>query len=244
MVLALNGLLFDGAFFNGLLSAHQIMVYLLRAVVMLIALPFHESAHALVSHWLGDDTAKNAGRLSMNPLRHFDPWGALCMVVGGVGWAKPVGIDVRNYKNPKVGMAVSAAAGPLSNLLLAWVSMILYKLLWYRCAGLELSRSAPLWWLFFFLQLMISMNISLAVFNLLPAPPFDGSRIALLFLPQKTYFRAMRYERTIMLIVLGLVLLGLLDRPLGAAVDAVWGLMDGMTGFVDRLWAGKIAVGV
>lgn len=229
----MNGLLFSGGFFNGLLSARQIAFYLLRAAVMLIALPFHESAHALVSHWLGDDTAKNAGRLSLNPMRHFDPWGALCMVVGGVGWAKPVGIDVRNYKNPKVGMAVSAAAGPLSNLLLAWVSMILYKLLWYLGAGYAAQAGTALWYLVLFFQLMISMNVSLAVFNLLPVPPFDGSRIALLFLPQKTYFRAMRYERYVMLIVLGLVFLGLLDRPLGLAVDAVWQLLDRATGFVE-----------
>ena len=104
---------------QGLLSPYQILAYLLRAVVVLIAIPFHEAAHALVSHWLGDDTAVRAGRLSLNPMRHFDPLGALCMLVGGVGWARPVGVNPRNYKDPKVGMAVSAAAGPLSNFLLA-----------------------------------------------------------------------------------------------------------------------------
>ena len=120
---------------NGLLSATQIMMYICRALVVLLTIPFHESAHALVSHWLGDDTAVRAGRLSLNPMRHFDPLGALCMLVGGVGWAKPVSINPYNYKNPKVGMAVSAAAGPISNLLLAWVSMILYKICYYSGAG-------------------------------------------------------------------------------------------------------------
>ena len=120
---------------NGLLSPYQVLEYLLRAVVVLIAIPFHEAAHALVSSWLGDDTAKRAGRLSLNPIRHFDPLGALCMLLGGVGWAKPVGVNPWKYKNPKVGMAISAAAGPLSNLLLAWVSMILYKVLFYSTAG-------------------------------------------------------------------------------------------------------------
>ena len=91
---------------NGLLSPAMIVQYLLRAVVVLIAIPFHESAHALASHLLGDDTAVRAGRLSMNPLRHFDPLGALCMLVGGVGWAKPVSINPYNYRNPKVGMAL------------------------------------------------------------------------------------------------------------------------------------------
>ena len=95
---------------NGLLSPVRIVQYLLRAVVVLIAIPFHESAHALASHLLGDDTAVRAGRLSMNPMHHFDPLGALCMLVGGVGWAKPVSINPYNYKNPKLGMALSAAA--------------------------------------------------------------------------------------------------------------------------------------
>ena len=160
---------------NGLLSPAVILQYLLRAIVVLIAIPFHESAHALASHLLGDNTAVRAGRLSLNPMRHFDPLGALCMLVGGVGWAKPVSINPYNYKNPKVGMALSAAAGPASNFLLAWVSMILYKLCWYSGA----RQAVPA--LSMFLYYMVAMNLSLGVFNLLPVPPFDGSRIALLF---------------------------------------------------------------
>ena len=163
---------------NGLLSATQIMMYICRALVVLLTITFHESAHALVSHWLGDDTAVRAGRLSLNPMRHFDPLGALCMLVGGVGWAKPVSINPYNYKNPKVGMAVSAAAGPISNLLLAWVSMILYKICYYSGVG----DAVPFIEMFFYY--MITMNLSLAVFNLIPVPPFDGSRIFLLFLPE------------------------------------------------------------
>ena len=155
---------------NGLLSPAVIVQYLLRAVVVLITIPFHESAHALASHLLGDDTAVRAGRLSMNPLRHFDPLGALCMLVGGVGWAKPVSINPYNYKNPKVGMALSAAAGPASNLLLAWVSMILYKLCWYSGLG----DAVPV--LTMFLYYMVAMNLSLAVFNLLPVPPLSPLR--------------------------------------------------------------------
>ena len=153
---------------NGLLSPAVILQYLLRAIVVLIAIPFHESAHALASHLLGDDTAVRAGRLSLNPMRHFDPLGALCMLVGGVGWAKPVSINPYNYKNPKIGMALSAAAGPASNFLLAWVSMILYKLCWYSGAG----QAVPA--LSMFLYYMVAMNLSLGVFNLLPVPPFDG----------------------------------------------------------------------
>ena len=215
---------------NGLLSPYQIVVYLLRALVVLIAIPFHEAAHALVSHWLGDDTAVRAERLSLNPLRHFDPLGALCMLIGGVGWAKPVGVNPRNYKNPKVGMAISAAAGPISNFLLAWVSMILYKCVIYSGLGGLVPA------LMLFLYDMVAMNLSLGVFNLIPVPPFDGSRIVLLFLPQRLYFKAMQYERQIMLIVLLLVFFGLLNRPLSIVVNFMWELLVGLTGFVDLLW--------
>lgn len=215
---------------NGVISPQELYYYALRAVAMLIVIPFHESAHALISWKLGDSTAKDMGRLSMNPLRHFDPLGALCMLVGGVGWAKPVSINPYNYKNPKVGMALSAAAGPASNLLLAWVSMILYKLCWYSGLG----DAVPM--LTMFLYYMVAMNLSLAVFNLLPVPPFDGSRIALLFLPQRLYFRAMKYERYIMLAVLALVFLGLLDAPLSWLVNGMWRLMLRLTGFVELLW--------
>lgn len=215
---------------QGLLSGYQVLQYLLRAIVVLIAIPFHEAAHALVSHWLGDDTALRAGRLSLNPMRHFDPLGALCMLIGGVGWARPVGINPRNYRNPKVGMAVSAAAGPVSNFLLAWLSMILYKVVLY--SGLA-GRVSPL---AMFLYDMVVMNLSLAVFNLIPVPPFDGSRIVLLFLPERLYFKAMRYERYIMLAVLALVFLGALNVPLSVAVNFLWNRLVDLTGFVELFW--------
>ena len=215
---------------QGLLSGYQVLQYLLRAIVVLIAIPFHEAAHALVSHWLGDDTALRAGRLSLNPMRHFDPLGALCMLIGGVGWARPVGINPRNYRNPKVGMAISAAAGPVSNFLLAWLSMILYKVVLY--SGLA-GRVSPL---AMFLYDMVVMNPSLAVFNLIPVPPFDGSRIVLLFLPERLYFKAMRYERYIMLAVLALVFLGALNVPLSVAVNFLWNRLVDLTGFVELFW--------
>ena len=212
---------------NGLLGIDVLYEYAVRALAVLIVIPFHEAAHALVSWWLGDPTAKNAGRLSLTPLRHFDPLGTLCMVLGGVGWARPVGIDPRRFRNPKVGMAVSAAAGPAAKFLLGFVSTIIYKVVWYSSLG---QAAQPV---LDFLWYMIAMNISLGVFNLIPVPPFDGSRIALLFLPRSLYFRVMQYERYIMAAVLILVLLGVLNRPLGFFVNVVYRVFMHATGFVE-----------
>lgn len=212
---------------HGLLGIDVLYYYVVRALAVLIIIPFHEAAHALVSWLLGDPTAKNAGRLSMNPLRHFDPLGTLCMLVGGVGWARPVGIDPRRFRNPKVGMAVSAAAGPAANFLLGFVCTILYKVVWYASVGQAPQLVMD------FLWYMITMNISLGVFNLIPVPPFDGSRIVLLFLPRSLYFRVMRYERYIMAAVLILVLLGVLNKPLNFFVNAVYRAFFGATRFVE-----------
>lgn len=212
---------------GGLLGIGVLYDYAVRALAVLIVIPFHEAAHALVSWWLGDPTAKNAGRLSLNPMRHFDPLGTLCMVLGGVGWARPVGIDPRRFRDPKIGMAVSAAAGPLSNFLLGFVSTIIYKVVWYASAGQVPDLVMD------FLWYMIGMNISLGVFNLIPVPPFDGSRIALLFLPRNLYFRVMRYERYIMAAVLILVLIGALNGPLSFFVNAVYRAFFNATEFVE-----------
>lgn len=212
----------------------NVMSLLYRAVVMLIAIPVHEAAHAYVSWKLGDGTARAMGRMTLNPMAHFDLMGALCMIFAGVGWAKPVPTQVYRFRNPKAGMALTALAGPAANILLAFVSAILYKVVMYSTYG-PFGGSLLAMVLSTFLYYMIVMNVSLAVFNMLPIPPFDGSRILLAFLPQKIYFRLMQYEQYIFIGMFVILMLGLLDGPMGALNSYAIGMLDRATLFVDKL---------
>ena len=208
----------------------QGIYYLIRALVALVAIPFHEAGHALAAWLLGDDTAKRQGRLSLNPLAHFDLLGTLCMVFAGVGWAKPVSTDPRNFKNPKWGMALTALAGPAANVILAYVGMVAWKLMYYWAPVNDATLYVAM-----FLQYLVLMNVSLAVFNFIPVPPLDGSRILLVVLPQRIYFQIMRYERVIFVILLAAVWAGVLDGVLGTFNDVVWDLLDLGTGYIDQI---------
>lgn len=214
----------------------NILIWVMRLVIVLIALTFHEVAHGYVAFKLGDPTAKMTGRLSLNPLVHLNPVGFLCMLIFGFGWAKPVPIYARNFKNPKRGMAITALAGPVSNLLLALFATLISSVLGSLTFQSEnlVFRIASAAYLFF--QLMAILNISLAIFNLIPVPPLDGSRILTLVLPPKAYFAFMRYEQYIGIGFLIFLTLdsrigpGITDRVLGTAVTFIY---NGMC----RLWS-------
>ncbi len=222
------------AFFSG---GIQSTVYLLviRLIVALIALPIHECAHGYAAYRMGDHTAYRQGRLTLNPLAHFDPIGTLAIILFGFGWARPVPINPLNFENPKKGMMLSSLAGPLSNIGLAFLSMVLYKLS-YIPSYMGIS-GAFISTVQMFLLYMITINITLGVFNLIPIPPLDGSRIATYFLPQHVYFKIMQYENIIFIGLMIALWFGVLDGPINFVSTAVTGLLDFVTRPIDWLTA-------
>lgn len=202
----------------------QGLLYLLmQAFSVLLCLTVHETCHGLAALALGDPTAKQMHRLSFNPLRHLDPFGALMMLVAGFGWAKPVPVNPGYFKNPKSGMAITALAGPVSNFVLAFLALLVRAAL----AGLGYARpdSALLPWVLDFLLVTAYLSIGLGIFNLIPFPPLDGSKILGAFLPDRAYYTILRYERYGMIVLILVLWSGVLDGPLLAARDWVFDLL-------------------
>lgn len=229
---------------SGLSLREMLLSLLLSLPVIVFALSFHESAHAFVAWKLGDPTARNIGRLTLDPLKHLDPIGTLMMVLFGFGWAKPVPVNSRYFKKPKWGMALTALAGPLSNVFLAFVFALVYGILSYFNVFLPLLSAssytetfgtAMLYILHVILVNSITLNAYLAVFNLLPIPPFDGSRIAFVFLPERFYFAVMKYERIIMLVLLVLLWTGILTTPFSLLANLLIKLIFRVVGLFTGL---------
>ncbi len=196
---------------NGL-SLELVINLCVRVFIIFCVLPIHEFAHGYVAYKLGDDTARLKGRLTMNPLAHVDPFGALMVLLVGFGYAKPVPVNIGKFKRGKRKqyMALTAFAGPVSNIIMATIFTFLECLIYYKFMGTNENMQ----YIILFLSIAAQINISLAVFNLLPIPPLDGSRILNAFLPDRLYYKIMQYERYIVLAVFVLILMNVLDVPI------------------------------
>lgn len=186
-----------------------IIAVLSRCFVVFCCLPIHELAHGLMAYALGDRTAKNQGRLSLNPLAHLNPIGTVMIFLFGIGYANPVPVNPRNFKNVKGGMALTALAGPSSNLLMGFISVWGYYIFARVGAGNSFLYAVAMFFLY-----AAQINVMLAVFNLLPIPPLDGSKIVAAVLPDKVYYKYMMYERYIMIALMVLLFIGVLDTPI------------------------------
>lgn len=219
---------------SGNFTLQNIIAQILAVLVIIfLILPFHEWAHAFTASCLGDKGVKARGRLSLNPLSHIDPIGAVMLLLIGFGWAKPVPIDPGRFKHPKLGMAITALMGPVANIVAALVGLLIYNLVLVTAPNalfsdggsvlrggiMYIQRDPTILW--YFLSFYCSVNITLAVFNLIPIPPLDGSKVMFLFLPNKAVNFFYRYQNVFFIILFALMWGGALNGVIGFFTDNI-----------------------
>lgn len=216
-------------------------VYILQKIIsiplILIALVGHELGHALMSTKLGDPTPKAYGRLTINPFAHLDLVGTLLMIVTGFGWAKPVMINPQYYKNRKWGTALVSLSGPLSNLIMVFIGILLYAVFAKICIALKWYNVTVIEWVQMIVVMFASYNLSLMLFNLIPIPPLDGSKVLGAVLPNRTYYKMLQYERYYTLILFGIIFLlsrlGVFNVVIGGGVNLI---LNGMLNILNILF--------
>ncbi len=216
-----------------LLNGLGLKEILLRLPIIFIAITVHEYAHGYAALKMGDPTAKLSGRLSMNPLAHMDIVGALSMLIFGFGWAKPVPINPNNFKNHKKGTVIVSLAGPISNLFLAFLGSVLYGI--FRRIGFGNFSSQFSDIFYGLLAQLILLNVCFGIFNLVPFPPLDGAKIVGAFLPYKTYFKIMQYERYAFPILIVLMYLGIFDKILGVLITPIVSSLNALIALIAGL---------
>lgn len=194
---------------------------LTRIIPLLITMTMHEIAHGYMALAMGDDTAKNAGRLTLNPFKHLDPMGTVCMVFFRFGWAKAVPINIEKFKNKKLGMFLVSIAGVGMNIIMSIVAMVVYILLGGKNYGLSV-----------FLSSFIIYNVYFAIFNLLPFPPLDGSKIIASFLPEDKIYKFLNYERYFYIVLVILIFTGAVDKVLANIAN---GFISGVLNLIIRM---------
>lgn len=215
------------------MTVDNILKYGVRVLIIFMILPVHEFAHAFAAKKFGDRTAENMGRLTLNPISHIDIFGAICLVLTGFGWAKPVPVNPNRFKNYKLGSVITALAGPLSNVIVGYIGFVIYKIIIFSTTnGLSVAWDYVQTILFYF----IIINLSLAVFNLLPIPPLDGSRILTTFLPLKYQWKIQEYQMYISIAFIVIIFSGILDTPLNFLMNLLYKCIDFLTLWVDLIF--------
>lgn len=195
----------------------SVKAYLYRGIAVLFALGVHEMAHAFVSYLMGDPTAKAEGRLTLDPFAHIDIMGLICMLFFGIGWAKPVPIDPRYYKDRKAGIVWTAFAGPMANFILSFVCVVLF----YSTYRFFYSLGTVGTFVQTLLSYTATVSASLGIFNLIPIPPMDGSKVLFAFLPDDLYYRAIQENKIWTIVLLVLIFSGFIGSPISSMTNSL-----------------------
>lgn len=208
----------------------KLLYILISVFCVLFSLTIHEFGHGLAAYLMGDKTAKSSGRLSLNPIQHLDPIGALCLFIFGFGWAKPVPVNPYNFKNQKGGMVLTSLAGPFMNFVIAFIADLIMTILGglsFSQRGIGFDAATLVYTMCYYLMVM---NLGLGIFNLIPIPPLDGSKVLGAVLPTETYFKYMRYEQYGFIILILLINLPFFDSFLNLCMNGLTTLFDSIIG--------------